>query len=84
MNMKEVLRRYYTDTGRLTAYALTQGYKERKLDGPVEVEMSYENGSYQVRGFDAETRVRLFWESCPDLRQAQTYYDHGRALATAS
>jgi hypothetical protein len=76
--------KFYSATGRLTAYALACGYIERKLDGPVEVELYCEDSVYHVRGFCAETKARLFWETCRDLRQAQSFYDHGRALATAS
>ena len=71
-------------TGQLTAYALGCGYKERKLDGPVEVELYCEHGCYHIRGFDTETRHRLFWESTNNLAQARAFFSHGRALATAS
>lgn len=71
-------------TGQLTAYALGCGYKETKIDGPVNVELYHEHGVYHIRGFDAETGHRLFWESSNNLAQARAFFQHGRALAVAA
>ena len=68
-------------TGQLTAYALACGYIERKLDGPVEVELYHEHGVYHVRGFDAHTRERLFWESTNVLMTARDMFNSATVLA---
>ena len=79
--------RFKTAKGRLTPYALSCGYIERRaLEGfaDADVTLWHEGGPvFQVRAHDRETGTRLFWETTDTLGEARKVYDRAERKIAA-
>lgn len=73
---------YYTKQGRLTDYALSCGYIEKKEIGSVNVTLWKEYGTYHIRAHDQE-KGRIFWDSTNRLLTARMIYDNAEARCLA-
>lgn len=66
--------RYYTQSGRLTRYALACGYIEQVEHNGVQTTLWASHGAYHVRQHDFGGRGRITWESFRTLTAARKRY----------